>query len=251
MPLTLVVAFIGYVLVRLFRGRSLALTYMASGLIGVVAGVLWTYVVALMLGPFFGAWSFPALWCWTVGAASGLIVTAKSYDETRRSLLIAATVVIVMGLVALLGDRPLFILLSDSRKLEVVSVRWKPGSNPLSNPSILGMELTNADLERLKSIGLTGQVELEGGGTFGDGKYAKAIIVIREPLKEPTTLPQPDGTEVIYVQSPQGWKMYPANAKTLRRNIQLSPDKQQPEHATVYFVENSDGSLAGGTLVTW
>jgi hypothetical protein len=250
-PLSLVVALIHEGLAGFLRARTRVLTYTLSGMAGIFTGVSWTYLVALWLGPYFGAFSFEVLSCWIVGAASGLIVTAKYYDETGRSFPISLAIVVTIALVAVVGDRPLMRMLSDSRELEVITVKWRPGSESLSGPSILGTQLTNADVERLKSIGLTGEIEFASSGMFGEGKHAKAIIVITQPLKEPTALPQPKGSDVIYLQTPYGWQIYPPNAQMLERNIQLFPDQQQPERATRYSVENRDGSRQGGTLVTW
>jgi hypothetical protein len=94
-------------------------------------------------------------------------------------------------------------------------------------------------------------VEGGGPGFFGEGKRGKVIIVISQPVKQPTMLPQPDGGEVIYLQTPEGWKIYPPTAATLGRNIRLWPDEREPESVTRFLVENANGSRQGGTLAIW
>jgi hypothetical protein len=250
-PLSLVGALIRHGLDSLLRLQSAPLTYTLSGVAGIISGVLWTYLVALWLGPYFGAFSFEVLPCWIVGAASALIMTTTYSLGTGRQVSISLAIIAVIGLAGLLGDRPLFHLLTNAQRLELVIVEWTPGSEPLSNPPILGSKLTDADFEQLKSIGLTGQVEVGGPGFYGEGKRGKAIIVISQPVKQSTMLPQPDGGEVIYVQTPEGWKIYPPTAATLGRNIQLWPDEQEPESVTRFFVENANGSRQGGALAIW
>lgn len=247
-PLSVAIGLVKTGLVAALRGRSSVVAHAVSGIVGVVVGVFWTFLVASWLGPFFGAFSFEVLTCWIVGGASGLIIT---WNGTALSLPVSIAIVVVIWFSGLISDRPISRLLSDSRQIEVVAVKWKPGSDSLSNPPILGMKLSDADLERLKSIGLTGQVEFASSGGSGEGKRGRAIIVMSQQLKQSASLPQPDGGEVVYLQTPEGWKIYPSNAATLGRNIQLWPDEREPERVTRYFVENADGTRQGGTLVTW
>lgn len=45
-------------------------------LIGGVAGFGWTLLNLVMLGPWFGAWSFNVLYCWIAGGAFGFLAVA-------------------------------------------------------------------------------------------------------------------------------------------------------------------------------
>jgi hypothetical protein len=45
-------------------------------IIGALSGFIWTVFNRWMLGPWFGAWSFPVLYCWMVGGAFGLVGAA-------------------------------------------------------------------------------------------------------------------------------------------------------------------------------
>lgn len=250
-PFSIFIALMKNRLVSLVRRSSTRLKYFVMGIIGVSAGALWTYVVAFFLGPGFGAFSFQVMTCWIVGAASGLIVGLEYYDGTNRSTLIDLAIVLVLCFAALVVDRPLLRFFSDSQNLEVIAVKWTPGSETLTNRPVLGRSLPEQDLERLKAIGLTGWLEYASSGFFGKGQRGRAIIVISRQLKEPVALPQPDGGLLIYVQTENGWKMYPPNSPTLKRSIQLGIDQRDPARVTVFYVENADGTRQGGTLVTW
>ena len=41
--------------------------------VGVASGFVWTVFNRWMLGPWFGAWSFPVLYCWLFGGALGIV----------------------------------------------------------------------------------------------------------------------------------------------------------------------------------
>ena len=49
--------------------------------IGAVTGFLWTFLAALLLGGFIGAFSFPVLYCWTLGGLLGGVAAARVANE--------------------------------------------------------------------------------------------------------------------------------------------------------------------------
>src|SRR5882672_3911080 len=76
-------------------------------LIGGVAGFLWTWIVAVALGPWIGAFSFPVLYIWTAagaiaGAAIGWRATADVTPRRRRPwLVLLVPPVTLLGVVLL------------------------------------------------------------------------------------------------------------------------------------------------------
>lgn len=44
--------------------------------LGAFAGFGWTLLNRWYLGPWFGAWSFPVLYCWIIGGAVGMLTVA-------------------------------------------------------------------------------------------------------------------------------------------------------------------------------
>jgi hypothetical protein len=55
-------------------------------LTGSALGFLWTVVVYVMLGQWFGAFSFPVLYCWVIGGATALLLTQAVYAKLGRAL---------------------------------------------------------------------------------------------------------------------------------------------------------------------
>ena len=251
LPFAGVIALTKEKLTSSLRWLSTLLGYTVAVVLGVVGGLLWTYLVAFFLGAGFGAFSFPVLPCWIAGGASAMIIGVGSYKGMRQSALIELAIIAAMCLGVVMGSKPLFVFLSGGQELEVIAIKWQPGPELLTNLEVLGINLSDRDLAQLKAIGLAGQVAYAGSGTHGEGRHARALIVMQHQLTEPINLPQPDGVKVIYIQSEDGWKMYPSDAPTLQRSIRLWADERDPTRATRYSVEHADGSRQGGTLFTW
>jgi hypothetical protein len=67
-----------------FGNRSAAVRTAALAAVGAFTGFVWTFAAALILGGWIGAFSFPVLYCWTLGGLLGGIAAARF---TRDELL--------------------------------------------------------------------------------------------------------------------------------------------------------------------
>jgi len=76
-------------------------------------------------------------------------------------------------------------------------------------------------LESLRKAGLPGPYRVAEVNQSGTGKKAFQIIVLNPPVPADTQLPQPDGTELIYVSQPDGWHTIPAQGRTLGRDTEI------------------------------
>jgi hypothetical protein len=256
-PFAVIIALIKRGMKDILDRFPLPIRYIVAAVVGGAGGVLWTYIVAFFLGVWFGAFSFPVLPCWMASGASGLIIGAGEYKNSRRLIVVEVFIVALIGLISTIGPKYLFDALSSNQKLEVVTVEWTPSSEPLTDSNVPKLdlsndsELSNEDVALLKSLGLTGRLDYRGSMAIGSrGKPARVLIVIQHQVKEPVKLKQPNGVDIIYVQSEDGWKMYPPAAPTLERYIRIWADERDPR-ATQYSVERADSTRAGGTLVTW
>jgi hypothetical protein len=226
--------------------------FLLAGASGIVTGVLWTYAVAQLLGPWVGAFSLPVLFCWIAGGTSGMI-SALLYHESRgRTAMIAIPVILVSTLSALTLSKSLGVLPAGKPQVELLVIKWDPGPEPLTSTEVLGLTISKSDLEHLKAIGLTGEVMYSGSANYKEGQPGRVIIVTQAPLSEPVNLPQPDGSDVIiYVQGESGWNRFPREAATSQRQIRLRNDRRGSSRSTLFSVERPDGSREGGTAATW
>ncbi len=122
----------------------------------------------------------------------------------------------------LLGAGIVYPLIPDrnAQQLEVSVMRLVPGPEDLPGENS-GLSATEVSV--LHSLGLRG--ELHGGiQSFSGGgdKKARALIVVRGPISSKVTLREPKAADVVYVQDGEHWKMYPANAPTIRKMITLT-----------------------------
>lgn len=80
-----------------------------AGLTALTAAVLWTVAVALVLGPFVLAFSFPVFPCWVAGGAGGLASVLGIGSGWRRTAVVAglvAPLVVFVATAALLAFAP-------------------------------------------------------------------------------------------------------------------------------------------------
>lgn len=257
LPFAAVIALIRDKLFDFLRRRRVTHRYLLAVLIGTASGVLWTYIVAIFLGAWFGAFSFSVLPCWIAGGAAAMIAGIGGHNSSARSLITELIIVGALGLISMTVPKYLVDFLSSNQELEVVSLKWRPGAEPLAfedtegGPIFDKPRLTRDAMTILNSLALRGHLAFTGRAIYGSGNPARVIIVMQRQVKEPVELLQPDGVTVIYVQDEDGWKMYPSDAPTLQRTIRVWPDENDPTWETRYLVENSDGSRQGGTLFTW
>lgn len=184
------------------------------------------------------------------------MVAAAGIGLRNRVGAIEFAVVVLICTIAATGIRPFHAWLLQDQSLEVVFVQWTTSGDGLSVKGIPPMsgisetKLSKAEVEYLESIGLKGSLKIVGSSEHGRGKHSRAVIVMQYQSALPHELAQPDGVEVVYVLVGNEWKLYPPNARTLRRSIRLEPDKRNPG-ATRYMVELADGSAQGGTAFIW
>lgn len=235
---------------RLLRFPTAA-RYVVALAAGVLLGTTWTYILYAYYGHWAGAFSFPILPCWVAAGASGMLINLSPHNTVRQFRFLELTCIAILSLSILALGKPLSTFMTGDQSVEVVSLKWLPGPQPLT--------LRDSDVERLggrpgllQDTGISGALTFSASsGEVGRGKPARAVIIMYRQLNEPVSLPQPDGTEIIYVQREDGWSKYPADAPVSDRKINLWADPGDSNRTTRYSVERADGSHQGGTLFIW
>jgi hypothetical protein len=138
---------------------------------------------------------------------------------------------------------PLWILLGGQQSLRLVFFHWEPGDYPLEvdSPSL---DVTAADSEFLRSVGVRGSICGLGWSIIGRGPQATALILLRGGMEGPITLPQPDKTTIVY----QFWAgkphLLPRQANTRDATILLRFDERLSEWG--YEVLSAGATQGGG-----
>ena len=128
---------------------------------------------------------------------------------------------------------------------------WVHGPEPLhcKTPSPADAKYCPNDKEMilLRQEGLTGMIQLSGGGfRIEHGPQAKAILIVDHSVPTEQDLREPDATSVIYIQTSRDhWRMLPSAAPLLDRFIILTPNAAGGGRMSI-AVQDVDGSTTGG-----
>ena len=232
-----------------FLKRSHIAANLLAFAFGFIAGFLWTLLVAIFLGPWFGTFSFPVIVCWIAGAIAGFCSIAGpiNFNAYRRPIL-SVLISLILGVLFFFAYHPVGNVVRDDQELEVLKFSWQPGDSLRFEYMIIGDERVNeSDSTALAKAGVRGTLTLVGIAIHGSGPRAKAIIVLRQPVKSTITLQQPDRSTIAYVQTEQNsFRVYPPDAKTLQRVIELSPSSGHS--GTDIMVELASGAMQGGSF---
>lgn len=222
--------------------------YIFLVIIGLCLGFIWTFIVALLLGPWFGAFSIPVLACWTAGSLSSTIFIAGfSESVTYRFHISKIVFVILVSITLSIGFKPLMAIIINDQKLTLVVLKWTPSDSlKINNPFSDSMNEEEKNL--IMSSGIKGNIDAKLKTTTGDGREARFFIIIQSPVKSLVKLHQPDRMSVVYIQDGDKFKMYPQDAKTLDRVLEIYPFDS---NVVNYWLELPGGGRQGGTFMDW
>ena len=234
---------------------SLLVRYALGIGLGLCIGFLWTFCAARLLGPWWGAVSLPALTCWMAGGASGVAGGMALGPGSSGRFRVGG----IVGLLAISGagvvlSKPLATQLGHDQTLTVRFLKWTPGNEPLTIETdrvegISGLDdLSDAELALIRAAQPTGRLLVVWGGSrHGRGPAARALILVKQPLKKSVRIQQPDRTTAVYLQDEQGFALYPPTTKTLDREITLSPQ----EDGVWCSVRIANGGVQSGPVRIW
>jgi hypothetical protein len=224
----------------MWPARRLSRSPFVAGVTGALIGLAYGYCVPRVdlamflrqwhwrfLGPISIDWEIDlaVLLCAVVPGTCALLLSV-----TARSRRVIAIVVILI-LTALLLPAPTFDLITHNQELTVAVVipyTADGGSTPFvhsnaySTPVDVG-SVTNHVQVLLRDNGITGHYRVSILWRGGHGKQALAVIVFNQPVVSRVELQQPRGSDVIYLQQPDGWKKIPPQLSTLSRVLSVHP----------------------------
>ena len=110
--------------------------------------------------------------------------------------------------------------------LTLVYARWIPEDErpvreePLS-PAYPDRYLTDHEVEELRAAGLTGVIHGSGGQGDFPPPNVRFVVVMARPDRDTVDLPKPASGDILYLQTQEGWRRFPASAPTLQRTLRL------------------------------
>jgi len=125
---------------------------------------------------------------------------------------------------------------SDRHKIEaaakdphlyLVYARWIPEDEGAVREEPIGPAypdryLTDHEIEELRAAGLTGVIHgLGGQGNFPPPNI-RFVVVMARPDRDTVDLPKPASGGILYLQTQEGWRRFPASAPTIARTVRLT-----------------------------
>lgn len=225
------------------RFRTQAGAAAGSLTIGVVAAYTWTFVVARMLGPWFGAFGSPILILFAVAIVNGLFTALVLARRSWAGALALAVVSgLALGVTGVYGFPWILARLTDQRQIEVVCLRWNPGvgalrAAPFMDGKVFG-NLAEEDLEVLRPMLAGGRLELlhaSGNNSMlaqRFGRPLRVLVAFETDAIKPALVPLPQGERLAVAYRDGSWVVHPAGAPGPRR-LRLSPSdaNQRGSHA--------------------
>jgi hypothetical protein len=229
--------FVG-LLAALWPLRKLNWSALAAGMAGAAVGLTYGYLaVRVDYRIEFGSWGSPRhsvfliidwgrdiemMLCGAVAGACAMLLTTTS--RTRNVLLTVA--LFVIGGILIPG--PVFDLVTHNQEFTVAVVT--PQSHGPHPPeveengpvrSVDAGAVSSHVMQLLRNAGIDGNYQVAQLYRQGHGKQVLAIIVIGGLVTKAAHLPEPRGTDVIYLQELGGWKQIPSAVPTLDRDIYI------------------------------
>jgi hypothetical protein len=250
--------FVG-LLAALWPLRQLNWNALAAGMAGGAVGLTYGYL-AVPVGYWimFHAWGafghsvFLKIWwgmdiemmlCSAVASACAMLSTTT--PRIRNVLLVVALLVIGGTLI----PGPLFNLVRRNQELTVAVVTSESHGPHVpeveeNGPvrSIDASAVSSRVMQLLRNAGIDGNYQVAQLYRQGHGKQVLAIIVIGGLVTKAADLPEPRGTDVIYLQEPGGWTRIPSQVPTLDRNIYIYRD---PDGRSCHEIVFTDASGVG------
>jgi hypothetical protein len=207
--------------------------------------------------PSLGAVYFTILGVGFLGAAFGFFVFPRICEESFQ------TAPLGRGHWVLLSVWPLYVVsaygytayaihkvhsISDPQ-IDLVFLKWSPGDGEVreepngkfdsSFPVLLDVEV-----QELRAAGLTGILHGWGNNTLpGSSQRSRVVLIMSRGVRETVDLPKPASGDILYIQTEQGWRAFPASAPTVARSIRLTIDEPNQHHSFPDTIVTTDVGL--------
>ena len=122
-------------------------------------------------------------------------------------------------------------------QLQLYFVKWTPAEGDVREERIGKFgppphSLTDLEIQHLRAAGVTGILQTWGhsGNDYPPPPPGtlRFFIVMSRPVRETIDLPKPAAGDILYLQTEQGWKVFPPSAQTVTRTVRLTFCEPEP-----------------------
>jgi len=250
--------------------RRLKRSPLVAGMVGAVIGLTYSYLATrVMFWLAFKRWGgfghsvflYPIGWDQDIEAAAcGIVIGAGAMllAIAPRSPTVLSAILILL-LIGVFAPSIAFNLITQNQELTVAVVT--PRNTPSASqvlPEVNSMlrvrpidvrSMTSRVQQLLRNSGIAGNYGVVDLYRQGEGKQVLVIIVISEPVTQRTDLPEPRGTDVIYVQERGAWKTVPqqfpaldtSSVRTFFRTIIIWPPRPGDKSLGLVMIADATG----------
>lgn len=243
---------------------------LVAGMVGAVIGFIYSYLATrIMFWLAFKRWGgfghsvflYPIGWDQDIEALTcGIVIGAGAMllAIAPRSTSVLSAILILL-LIGVFAPALAFNLITQNQELTVAVVT--PQNTPSASqvlPEVKSMlkvrpidvrSVTNRVQQLLRDAGIAGNYGVVDLYRQGEGKQVLVIIVISQPVTERTDLPEPRGTDAIYVQERGAWKTIPpqfptldaTSVRTFGRTIIIWPPQSEDKSLGLVMIGDATG----------
>ncbi len=111
-------------------------------------------------------------------------------------------------------------------EVRLVFAKWSPEEGDLHEELNKAIDppfhyLTDLEIQELRAAGLTGILRGYGGSVI-PAQAKRLVVIMAHPVRETVDLPKPASGDILYLQTQQGWKVFPPGSATVPRTLRLT-----------------------------
>lgn len=192
-----------------------------------------------------------------LGAAFGFFVFPRICEESFQTgplgrghwILLSVWALYIVSAYGYTAYAVLKVRTMNDPSIDLVFLKWSPGEgevreepNGKFDPSF--PVLRDAEVQELRAAGLTGILRNWGNNTLpGSWQKSRVVLIMSRGVRETVDLPKPASGDILYIQTEQGWKAFPASAPTVARSIRLTIDEPNQHHSFPDTIVTTDVGL--------
>lgn len=225
LPLSLVFSFISKKIEKYKDLKKVTVAYLLALLGGMGIPLAYVICVAITLGPWAMAFSFPIHLFWIAGGITSLILPISLRHEKNRRILIEGVILMIFILsIGWNGDLWLR-RISGERHVVVNYLEWEINGNPTSLIDEMNM-LSEKGTELIDKLNLEGKLISLDQDVTGVNPDSEMIVIMPRYLTGEFRLPIPKSRLVIYILGEDSWRSFPENVRFSEQEIVIIMPKE-------------------------
>ena len=222
--------------------------YLSCKIVFFIAPVGWPSVAAVYL---------TILGVGFIGAAFGFFVFPRICEESFQTgplgrghwALLSVWLLYVVSAYGYTAYAILKVRTMNDPSIDLVFFKWTPGEGEIREEPVGKFDtqfpkMRDLEIQELRAAGLTGILHCWGNNMLpGSSQRSRVVLIMSRGIRETVDLPKPANGDILYIQTEQGWKAFPASATTVARSIRLTIEEPNVHHSFPDTIVTTDVGL--------